>query len=171
MASCYRHPASHAARFNVSNKQIQSAFMQLLPPRKYASLLVMAPFLFFMFAPPMRSGHFSVAAAPHSKDNLRYFLALDCCVVSTQCSHAPHSPFGRFCCHPFSIFSSAVCSAPSAYFSMPRVRSRMSCRSGSSRGRATCQPSSTSSDPLSKVLDFCLDNYPVTRSDRGRGRG
>ena len=131
----------------------------------------MALFLIFILAPPLRSCRSSVAAAPRSRDNPGYCLALDRCADSLLCFHAPHSPFCNLCCRSYSVFSTAVCSALSVHFNMPRVRSRMNCRRGSSRDRVTHLPSSTASDPSSRASNFFFDSYPVTRSGRGRDRG
>lgn len=150
---------------------INAALMQLLPPLQYSSLFVMAPFSIFILTPPLRSCHSSAAEAPRSRDSPGYRLALDHCVGSLLCIHASHSPFCNFRCRSYSVFPTAICSAPSAHSNMPRVHSRMSCRRGSSQGCVTRQPSSTTSDPSSKASDFCFDSYPVTRSGRGRGQG
>jgi len=54
---------------------------------------------------------------------------------------------------------------------MPRLRQRMSCRRGSSQGKAVCQASSSTTDSSTFGSDFHSDHYLATRSGRGWGRG
>ena len=52
---------------------------------------------------------------------------------------------------------------------MPRVRHRMRCRRGSTRGQSRRAPSSTSTEMTSgQSSDYYLGRYPNTRSGRGR---
>jgi len=145
--------------------------MQFLSSLQFDSLTVMALCLFFTPTPPLRSSWSNETEAPQSRDRSRQFLARDQGVAIHQCFHSSNNQFGIFLCCPLSVSFTAVCSAPPANFNMPRVRSRMSSRRGSSRGHVSRQPSSTTSDPSSKASNFGFDRYPVNRSGQGRGRG
>lgn len=175
--------------FMFSANTFNAALMQLVPPYQRSCSSIMAP-LQFLNAPPLRVYCFLVAAEPCSRTKPGNRCAQDCGVDSQPGFHVLQSPSCNFkCCsssvilstplcaeaRPLSVspclHSFATCSAPPALFIMPKLRQRMGCKRGSSRGRVIRQPSSSTSDSSSYSSGFCSDRYPVTRSGRGRSRG
>lgn len=141
------------------------ALTQLSPSRQCVSISAMTLCLLFTLAPPFGLCWFSKV-----EDSPGYCLPLYQGVDTYQSFHVSDNPSCIFLDRLLLVPSTAVCSTP-AYFKMPKVHSRMSCRRGSSRGHVSRQPSSTTSYPSSEASNFCFDRYPVTRSSRDKGRG
>ena len=88
---------------------------------------------------------------------------------------AAYLHFSRFC---LCLFSSVNWNSASSYplvptapeiAPMPRVRHRMHCRRGRTRGQPRRAPSNTSTESTSgQSSDYYLGRYPNTRSGRGR---
>ena len=83
---------------------------------------------------------------------------------------AAYFHFSRFClCLSSSVNWNSASSSlvPTAIAPMPRVRHRMRCRRGSTRGQSRRAPSSTSTEMTSgQSSDYYLGRYPNTRSGR-----
>ena len=154
-------------------QNLNAALMQPTSPCYLDHSYAMAPTRNFHCAPPLRTCCSLVDAEPCSRTSLGKRCFLNCCVNLSLGIHISFSPYCNHSRSPSNFFGTPLQAASrplstdsSALFAlqiMPRLRQRMSCRRGSSRGHVNHRPSFSSSASSSDSSDTGLGRVPTPR--------
>lgn len=175
--------------FNSPELNFNAALMQPVPPLWPVYFLIMAPSTRLIYIPPWRSSPSFAAIENHSRTILGIRWAPVRSVnfrLELQASHCHTCKFARYFSFalPFAhlgaeakpvlilFYLHSLIGHPDlpVLLVMPKLRQRMSCRTGNSRRQTSCQASSSTTDSSTLCSDFRMDRYPATRSGWGRGR-
>lgn len=146
------------SRVNSPAISFNASLMQLIPPYQPARFTTMAPPPNFIPAPPLSSSCSFAAIEPYSRTSTGKYYAMECCIDLLPGIHISQSPFWKLMfnspsasasalqdCAPLLVEALIFIALPCYRISdtrttlpvrriMPRLRQRMRCRKGRSRG-------------------------------------